>query len=70
MLYLPEEVKVAHKIGTYDATDQIHVQSDCGIVYIPERNYLLCVMVKGDDPIASRIIGDISKVTYNFVTKK
>lgn len=66
-LYLPEDAIIAHKIGVYDANGQVPVQSDCGIVYVPSRNYLLCVMVKGDDPKASRVIGDISKITYDFI---
>lgn len=67
-LYLPDDIPVAHKIGTYDAdADSVAVQSDCGIVYVPNRNYMLCVMIKGDDPQASRTIGDISKLVYNFV---
>lgn len=67
-LFLPNSVKLAHKIGTFD-TDQnsAHVQSDCGIAYIPNRNYMVCIMVKGDDPRASRIIGDLSLITYTFI---
>jgi Beta-lactamase enzyme family len=68
-LYLKDDVTVAHKIGTYDTKDS-NVQSDCGIFYVPSRNYLLCIMVKGNDPEASRTIGDISKLTYDFISAK
>lgn len=68
-LYLPDNTKIAHKIGTYDADDAIHIQSDCGIIYITNRNYLLCVMVKGEEQEANKIIGDFSKITYDFITK-
>lgn len=70
-LYLPDSVNIAHKIGTYDpevGSGTPSVQSDCGITYVQNRNYLLCVMIKGDDPQASRTIGDISKLVYNFVS--
>jgi beta-lactamase class A len=62
---LPEDIKVAHKIGTFSN----EYQSDCGIVYVPERNYVLCVMVKGDDPAASRTIAVISKKVHSFVNE-
>lgn len=68
-LFLPNDIVVAHKIGVYDTTETTQVQSDCGVFYISNRNYLLCVMVKGDEQYASRIIGDVSKLTYDFITK-
>lgn len=65
-LYTPDDLTVAHKIGTFSD----YHQSDCGIFYVPERRYLLCVMVRGDDPGASRIIADISQKAYLFVRDK
>lgn len=69
-LYLPDDIKVAHKIGTFDEKNQMHIQSDCGIVYVQKRNYLLCVMVEGDDPAASKIIGEVSQMVYEQVNNK
>lgn len=60
--YLPVNVKVAHKIGTFSEK----YQSDCGIFYIPKENYVLCVMVQGTDPESSSIIADISQKVYLF----
>lgn len=60
--YLPSNVMVAHKIGTYSEK----FQSDCGIVYAPKENYIICVMVEGKDPAASQIIADISQKAYLF----
>ncbi len=55
---------VAHKVGNY--FDQ--VQSDCGIVYIPKRNYVICVMLDGpDNPETSRKIAALSKLAYDYV---
>lgn len=65
---IPEGVRVAHKIGVYGN----EAQSDCGIFYIDEgeRNYLLCVMIKGKDPQASDDIADLSKIVYDYVTSQ
>jgi beta-lactamase class A len=63
---LPEDIKVAHKIGTFFT----QFQSDCGIVYVPERNYLLCIMIDGNDPLASRTIAVISNKVYEFITEE
>lgn len=61
--YLPKDVLIAHKYGTFSN----EYQSDCGIVYLDKRNYLLCVMVEGSDPAASDMIGDISKLVYDYM---
>jgi beta-lactamase class A len=61
---LPKDLTVAHKIGTF--SDKF--QSDCGIVYVPERNYLLCVMVDGKDPAASRTIAVISSKVHSYIS--
>ena len=59
-----KNLKIAHKIGT-----QLNeVQSDCGIVYYPKRNYLLCVMIQGSEsPESDKKIAEISKITYDFI---
>lgn len=61
--YLPEDLKVAHKIGTF--SDKF--QSDCGVFYIEMKNYSLCVLVEGEDPLASKIIADVSQKVYIYV---
>lgn len=68
---LPEEIKVAHKFGLYDAKPyQYAVHSDCGIIYVPKRPYLLCVMVNTPDgEVAKQEIRAISKAVYDYVTK-
>lgn len=64
---LPSDVKVAHKIGVYNAN---WAESDCGIVYVPKRPYLLCAMVGLPEDEASKFIADISKDIYDYVTKQ
>lgn len=62
---LPSNVTVAHKIGTFGKG----TQSDCGIFYVKQRNYLLCIMIDGPDPGASQNIAELSKIVYNYVSK-
>lgn len=65
-LYMPTpHPRVAHKIGVFNE----QTQSDCGIVYVPKRNYVLCIMVDGKDPQASKEIGRLSEIVYNYVSK-
>jgi len=61
---IPKGAVVAHKIGTFSN----EVESDCGIFYIPNRNYSLCIMLKQSDPVASQHISDISKMVYDYVS--
>lgn len=64
--HLPIGTKVAHKIGSYEDD----VQSDCGVVYLERRNYLLCVMVKGPDEQASEQIATLSQLVYDSVSRQ
>lgn len=59
------DTTVAHKIGV--ATDN-ETFSDCGIVYAPNRNYILCVGSNGgDEKVAAQFMAEISKAAYSFV---
>jgi beta-lactamase class A len=57
---VPASVPVAHKFGEHrdEAAGRVELH-DCGIVYVPQHPYLLCVMTRGrsfeylDDAIAS-----------------
>lgn len=69
---LPDDLLIAHKFGIFDLNEPANykVHSDCGIVYLPKRPYLLCVMGQqgsGDKPGSD--ISDISKIVYEFITK-
>ena len=64
---LPGDVKVAHKIGVYNAN---WAESDCGIVYVPKRPYLLCAMVGLPEDQANEFIAGVSKDIYDYVTKQ
>ena len=64
-----DKVKVAHKFGervngTNDRIDSIELH-DCGIVYVPENPYLLCIMTRGKDLLSlESAIASISKLVY------
>ncbi len=57
-------VEVAHKVGNFaDIT-----QNDCGIIYLENKNYVLCVMVDGPDNASTdKHIAELSRITYEFV---
>lgn len=60
-------IKVAHKIGTNSDTNQ----SDCGIFYVPQRNYILCIMIPGNDSASTNAhFKDVSQIVYNYITTK
>jgi hypothetical protein len=65
--YIDSDFRVSHKIGVASFLGEPS-SSDCGIFYIPRRPYFLCVMVHGDRVKALEHIGDLSKMTYDFVT--
>ncbi len=69
---VPDSVRVAHKygehvIGTGGVANGVEL-SDCGIVYHPERPYLICVMTEGKDPLQlANFIAQVSRATYTAV---
>lgn len=60
---VPQGVTVAHKIGVLGEA----LYSDCGIVYVPKRSYVLCLISKSDDKTAKERMKKLSKMTYDFV---
>ncbi|MFA5894399.1 MAG: serine hydrolase [Candidatus Shapirobacteria bacterium] len=62
-------VSIAHKYGerSYNETGvkQLH---DCGIVYLPAKPYLVCIMTRGNNfNVLTKTISDISRQIYNSV---
>ncbi len=66
------DVPVAHKFGILNSENsqyesQLH---DCGIIYLPEKPYLLCVMTKGNDQEQlEKIIKEISATVFDEVSR-
>ena len=68
----PRNVAVAHKTGVYDLSDSDRrVQSDCGVVYAPQRPYILCVFAKLENKRQERayldFVREVSSRVYRFV---
>lgn len=70
---VPETVPVAHKFGEWALTTfpteqgqvMAHAFHDCGIVYMPQQPYLLCIMTTGNDfPSLENIVYEISRRVY------
>lgn len=63
---VPSGVVVAHKFGERSYSDSMTKQlHDCGIVYIPNHPYVICVMTRGMDfNKLAQTIADISRVAY------
>lgn len=64
---LPNEIKVAHKIGVSNQGGYHH---DCGIVYLPDKPFLLCIMsANSTQEESDKVISEASKVIYDYLTK-
>jgi beta-lactamase class A len=62
---VPESVLVAHKIGVSENDETF---SDCGIVYAPNRNYILCAGSNGgNEEKANEFMKIISEMVYDYV---
>lgn len=67
---VPTDIPIAHKIGVYQQkNDSASHYSDCGIVYAPNRPYILCIMVKNDENFARSIMQQASKVIHQYISK-
>lgn len=63
-LYLPEDIPVAHKIGT-----QVQAVHDVGIIFA-EKPYILSVMSgQVDEEMAPEVIARISRMVYDYEQK-
>lgn len=68
---IPREVRVAHKMGERELQNGIRQLHDCGIVYLENHPYLLCIMTRGYDfEKLSKIISMISSQVYSEMTKE
>jgi beta-lactamase class A len=63
---IPPDVSFSHKFGEYDPEN---TYLDSGIVYIPNRPYVLTVAIKShtDQQNAEKLMYDISKQTYEYI---
>lgn len=61
-LYIPEEIKIAHKTGNLD-----NLEHDVGIVLLPNTDYIICVLTNNlkSNKECRETIGLISKAVYD-----
>jgi len=69
---VPPNIPVAQKFGERAFIDNPEKQlHDCGIVYLPDRPYLICVMTRGEDFNALKdVIKEVSKIAYEELSIK
>lgn len=68
---IPENITVAHKFGERQylpsKEKQLH---DCGIVYVPDKPYLICIMSRSDNfDSAANFIKQASKTVYDHISQ-
>lgn len=66
---LPLSVKTAHKIGVFAQSNGNNIYNDCGIIYVPERPYILCIMASADENTARTEMIAYSKMVYSYVSQ-
>jgi beta-lactamase class A len=65
---VPQDIKVSHKIGVFRSLEnQDETYSDCGIIYVPRRPYLLCIMTRSTEAEAKEYMSHISKIVHGYI---
>ncbi len=66
---VPHDVLVAHKIGVFNKEEgDGEAFMDCGIVYVPNRPYSLCMYSQSDEQTARERMKKISRIVYDYVS--
>lgn len=63
---IPSDILVAHKIGVY----KNEYYQDCGIVYLPKRPYVLCMISKSSEDEARSRMNKVSDMIYKFIQSR
>lgn len=67
---VPNDVKVAHKIGVHDTSNpKGSIYTDCGIVYATKRPYILCMMMRDSEDNVRTHMKAISRIIYDYIKK-
>ncbi len=62
---IPKGIPVAHKIGLVNG----QIYEDCGIVYVPQRPYSLCMVSKSNAKVAQKRMHTISSMVYQYIAQ-
>lgn len=62
-----QDTPVAHKIGVLERKNGEKFFNDCGIVYLPRRNYILCMLYQGEEEEANDHMAYVSKMIYQYL---
>jgi beta-lactamase class A len=62
---IPKGILIAHKIGLVNG----EIYQDCGIVYVPQRPYSLCMVSKSNFKTAELRMQEVSKAIYTYVSQ-
>lgn len=66
---VPNDIPVAHKIGVFNKTEgNDEAFMDCGIVYVPNRPYSLCMYSQSDEQTARERMKKISRLVYDYIS--
>ena len=60
---VPGNIAVSHKIGLVNG----ELYADCGIVYYPNRPYILCMVSHSDEQTAKTHMHTLSKMVFDYV---
>jgi len=61
---LPNNIIVAHKFGYREIPNEPSQLHDCGIVYLPQHPYLLCIMTRGTSN--QQMLNSIATLSYTI----
>jgi len=66
---VPKDIVIAHKFGERSINGNADIRlHDCGVVYYPDKPYIICIMTRGDDfRQQEKLISDLSKYVYQAV---
>lgn len=62
---ISKNIVIAHKIGIDKNTN---TYQDCGIVYVPKRPYVLCMISKGEEDISTARMKKASKSIFDYIS--
>jgi beta-lactamase class A len=68
---LPKNIPIAHKFGERDISNNVYQLHDCGVVFYPNRPYLICIMTQGPNfNDLEDTIQQISRKVYDIYSQQ